>query len=409
MAVSAPASVAGNAAAEVRGSIGRMSPRVLLVTNDFPPKVGGIQVVQEELCARLDPARLAVLASGHPGAARFDASLPYRVRRVRAETLLPGRHLAREVERACDRFEPDVVVFGSALPLGLLHAIPRRRGIPHAVMVYGADVSVPARLPGAHTALRSVLAAADGVVALGPFVAAEVRKACPAMRAPLLEIYPGVDTDRFTPGPASVARRRLGLDADRPTITSVSRLVPRKGMHQLVESAARLRRRFPDLQVAIGGTGRDQRRLVRRIGRLGLGSTVTLLGRVPDDALADLYRAGDVCTMLCHDRWLGMEAEGFGIVFVEAAACARPVVAGRSGGAADAVADGINGAVVDATDPAAVDSALASYLADPALARRHGDAGRERAVTTFRWDVQAPRFAAWLAETFPPGAAVTID
>lgn len=385
-----------------------MSPRVLLVTNDFPPKVGGIQVVQEELCARLDPACLSVLASAHPAAVRFDASLPYHVRRVRAETLLPGRHLARLVDRACDRFEPDVVVFGSALPLGMLRGVPRRRGIPFAVMVYGADVSVPARIPGTRGALRSVLAAADGVVALGPFVAAEVRKACPGLRAPLLEIFPGVDTDRFVPGPAADARRRLGLDAGRPTITSVSRLVPRKGMHLLVDAAARLRRQYPDLQVAIGGTGREHRSLARRIERLGLAPTVTLLGRVPDDALADLYRAGDVCTMLCHDRWLGMEAEGFGIVFVEAAACARPVVAGRSGGAADAVADGINGAVVDATDARAVDAALAAYLADPDLAHRHGEAGRERAVCTFRWDVQAPRFATWLAETFPPGGPVTI-
>lgn len=385
-----------------------MAPRILLVTNDFPPKIGGIQVVQEELCARLDPSRLSVLAAAHPGATTFDAGLPYPVRRVHAETMLPGPRLARTVAAACDRVRPDVLVFGSALPLGMLSAVPRGRAIPYVVMVYGADVSVPARLPAGRQALRRVVAGAAGVVALGPFVAGEVRRVHRDLRVPMLEILPGVDTERFTPGLAEAARARLGLHTGRPTITSVSRLVPRKGMHLLVDATARLRGRFPDLQVAIGGTGREHRVLSRRIHRLGLAGTVKLLGRVPDESLVDLYRAGDVFAMLCHDRWLGMEAEGFGIVFVEAAACGRPVVAGRSGGAADAVADGSNGIVVDAADAVAVDAALSTYLADPALARRHGQAGRDRAVATFRWDVQAPRFAAWMAETFPVAGTDTI-
>lgn len=385
-----------------------MAPRVLLVTNDFPPKVGGIQVVQEELCARLDSALLSVIAADHEGAVAFDATLPYEVQRVPARTLLPTRGLAARVAQACERVKPDVVVFGSALPLGLLRGTVTGRGIPYVVMVYGADVSVPARLPGTRAALKAVLAGAAGVVALGPFVAAEVRRACRGLRGPILQVLPGVDTERFVPGPAAEARGRLGLDRDRPTITSVSRLVPRKGMHLLVDAAARMRRRFPDLQVAIGGSGREYRTLARRVQRRGLGSTVVLLGRVDDADLADLYRAGDVCTMLCHDRWAGLEAEGFGIVFVEAAACGRPVVAGRSGGAGDAVADGINGLVVDATDAAAVDAALGAYLSDPGMAHEHGAAGRDRAVATFRWDVQAPEFARWLAQTFPAGGADTI-
>lgn len=377
-----------------------MAPRVLLVTNDFPPKVGGIQVVQDELCARVDPDRLTVLASAHPDAAAHDEALPYEVRRTKATTMLPDRRVGSEVDALCADLRPDVVVFGSALPLGLLRRPVLRRGIPYVVMVYGADVCVPARLPGTRTALRRVLAGAAGVVALGPFVASEVRRALPGLHAPMLEIFPGVDTDRFVPGPHAAARQHLGLDPARPTITSISRLVPRKGMDLLIEAAVRLRRILPDLQVAIGGTGRESSRLARLIRRLDAGSTVKLLGRVSDEDLPDVYRAGDVCTMLCHDRWRGLEAEGFGIVFVEAAACGRPVVAGRSGGASDAVSDGINGIVVDATDAVAVDAALRGYLDAPGHAAAHGEAGRRRALESFTWDVQAPRFPLWLAETF---------
>jgi len=371
------------------------------VTNDFPPKVGGIQVVQHELFGALDPDRVCVLAADHPDAAAYDATLPFRVERVRAATLLPSPSVARRVGALCDEIHPDVVVFGSALPVSLLRTVVDSRRIPYVTMVYGADVSVPARLMPFSAMLRRVLTGASGIVALGPFVSAEAVRAC-GHRAPppVLEVFPGVDTDRFVPGEAAPARRRLGLDPARPTVTSVSRLVPRKGMHLLVEAAGRLVRDFADLQVVIAGSGREAGRIRRLVEAKRLTGNVRLLGRIDDASLCDLYQAGDVFTMLCHDRWGGLEAEGFGIVFVEAAACGRPVVAGRSGGATDAVADGVTATVVDAVDTAAVAAAVAAYLRDPDLAARHGAAGRARAVETFRWPVQAARFREWIQEFF---------
>ena len=187
-------------------------------------------------------------------------------------------------------------------------------------------------------------------------------------------------------------RARYGL-TDGPLILSLSRLVPRKGMDVLIEAGARLARRIDGLQVAIGGGGRDRRRLETLAERVG--APVTFLGRVPDDDLPLVYGAADVYAMLCRNRWGGLEQEGFGIVFLEAAAAGVPQVAGRSGGAAEAVLDGETGLVVD--DPSDVDSvaaALERLLRDDTLRATMGERGRIRATTEFDYDQLAPRLAA---------------
>jgi phosphatidyl-myo-inositol dimannoside synthase len=235
-------------------------------------------------------------------------------------------------------------------------------------------------------------------VAAGGYPAAEGERA--AGRSLLVTVVPpGVDPERFQPldsEQVAKARARFDLPADGRVVVSLSRLVPRKGMDVLIEAAARLAAERPDLVVAIGGSGRDRRRLERLVARTG--APVRLLGRVPDDDLPDLYGCADVYAMLCRNRWGGLEQEGFGIVFLEAAACGVPQVAGASGGAAEAVVDGGTGLVVDTPrDPAAVARALAVLVDDPERRAAMGAAGRRRVEDELAYDVLAWRLAEVLA------------
>ena len=210
---------------------------------------------------------------------------------------------------------------------------------------------------------------------------------------------PGVDAGAITPLKAAerrAARARLGLPAQGPLVVSVSRLVPRKGMDVLIEAANRLAPSYPDLVVAIGGDGRELPRLRRLAARSP--QSVHVLGRVSDEDRAALLGAADVFVMACRSRWLGLEQEGFGMVFLEAAAAGVPQIAGDSGGASEAVLDGVTGLVVGAPgDPGAVAEALRRLLVDPPGRRRMGRAARTRVQEFFDNDVLASRLAEALA------------
>ncbi|MGE3620426.1 MAG: glycosyltransferase family 4 protein [Acidimicrobiia bacterium] len=377
-----------------------MTGRHLFVTNDFPPKVGGIQTVLWELWRRLDPASFVVLTTPHPDAAAWDRDQPFRIERVEAPVLLPTPGLVRRIDALADEIGAELVVVDPALPLGL---VGPRLARPYAVVVHGAEVTVPGRLPASRSALAHVLRGAALVVACGGYPRVEAERA--AGRAlPTVVVPPGVDPTRFHPlDPAEreAARTRLDLPTDARLVTSVSRLVPRKGMDVLVDAAALLAPARPDLVVAIAGAGRDRARLERRIGRTG--APVRLLGRVAEDDLPDLYGCGDVFAMLCRNRWAGLEQEGFGIVFLEAAAAGVPQVAGRSGGSAEAVAHGTTGYVVDhPSDPTAVAEALARLLDDPERRARMGAAARRRAVEEFDYDRLGARLGQALAAVGTP-------
>ena len=375
--------------------------RHLLVTNDFPPKVGGIQNYLWDLWQRLDPASFVVVtANSDEGAAAFDeeqAARGIRIERVPKSILFfptPGARNA--VLRAVEEHDIDFVLFDPVLPLGVLGP---RLGVPYGVILHGAEVAVPGRLLGTRAALARVLRGARLVVSAGSYPAQEARRAVPDLSATVVEIPPGVDVSAIAPFKAAerrAARSRLGLPERGPLVVSVSRLVPRKGMDVLIEAAARLAPSYPDLVVAIAGDGREHAHL----HRLAAGSpgTVRLLGRVSDEDRAALLGAADVFVMACRNRWLGLEQEGFGIVFLEAAAAGVPQIAGDSGGAADAVLDGVTGLVVPTPDdPGAVAEALRTLLADQALRRRMGRAARKRVEESFDNDVLASRLADALA------------
>lgn len=363
--------------------------RHLLVTNDYPPKVGGIQIYLWELWRRLPADEVTVFTTPHADAAEFDAAQDHRVVRSREPVLLPRPGLAAQVDELADEVGAELVVIDPALPLGWIGPYLRH---PYSVILHGAEVTVPGRLPISRSALRRVVIGADLVIGAGAYPMAEGERA--AGRAlPSIHVPPGVDVERFRPLSADqrvAARRRFGVDDDAQVVLAVSRLVPRKGFDIAIDAAAQLAESHPKLQLIIGGTGRDAKRLQRRADRLD--APVRFLGRFEEEGKPDLYGMADLFTMLCRTRWGGLEQEGFGIVFVEAAAAGVPQVAGASGGAAEAVADGVSGLVInEPTDVSAVAAAWASILDDPARAAEMGRAARERAVAEFSYDLLAER------------------
>ncbi len=373
----------------------------LLVTNDFPPKIGGIQAYLWELWRRLDPDTFTVLtASSHPDAPAFDrrcAEAGIRVERVAGRALLPTPALTRRVRETARRTGASLVVLDPALPLG---ALGPWLGLPYAVVLHGAEVTVPGRLPLARGLLARTLRQSTLVVSAGGYPHAEaVRAARGVPLPPVTVVPPGIDLERFRPlGAAerSEARSRFGLPVDAPLVVGVSRLVPRKGFDVLVDAAVQLRPAFPDLVVVIAGRGRDEGRLAAKVDELG--APLRLVGPVPDEDLPLLVGAADVFCVPCRNRWAGLEQEGFGIVFLEAAAAGVPQVAGASGGTPEAVVDGKTGLVVARpSDSGSVAAALGRLLGDADLRAALGAAARARAEQSFDYDRLAPRLAAALA------------
>jgi phosphatidylinositol alpha-1,6-mannosyltransferase len=362
----------------------------LLVTNDFPPKVGGIQSYLYELWRRLPPDETTVFTTNYAGDKRWDAHRPFRVVRARESQFFPTAALARRIDALAREVRADVIFLDPWLPLGQLG--PRLRAAPYVVVVHGAEVTVPGRIPGTRHLGARVVHGAAGVVAASEYAARELVRAA---RRPIpgVVVPPGVDTGRFRPlDPSERAAVRDGfrIDRDRPMVLGVSRLVPRKGFDVLLRAASEL---DPCVQVAIAGGGRQRPALDALVEKLQLGARARLLGRVPDDALALLYGSADVFAMPCRDRWLGLEAEGFGIVFLEAAACGVPVVAGRSGGSHEAVVDGVTGFVVDGRAADEVGDAVRRLLVDRELREHMGLAARDRAVTEFSYERLVERLA----------------
>jgi phosphatidylinositol alpha-1,6-mannosyltransferase len=373
----------------------------LLVTNDFPPKVGGIQTYLWELWRRLDPSSFVVLtAESAPTTTAFDAEAAaggVRIVRVPRSSLLPTPETTRRVRGLAAECGASMVVLDPALPLGL---IGPHLGLPYAVVLHGAEVTVPARLPAGRQVLGKVLAGASLAVCAGEYPAAEATRAAGGRMPPVVNVPPGVDLERFVPpttADQAQARTIWGFPDNGPLVVSLSRLVPRKGMDVLIDAAAALVPSYPSLVVAIAGTGRDRGRLERRAD--SLGAPVRFLGQVPEADKPALYGAADLFVMACRNRWSGLEQEGFGIVFLEAAACGVPQVAGRSGGAYEAVSDGVTGRVVDEPgDPGQLAGVIRQLLDDDGLRRQMGESSRQRVESSFGYDFLARRLSTALGD-----------
>jgi phosphatidyl-myo-inositol dimannoside synthase len=371
-------------------------PRTLLVTNDYPPRVGGIQRTLEALWRELPPERVSVLAPRWDGAASFDAAAPYTIVREPTRFIWPTPAFAARLDAVVAAHDVEVVLFGDAFPLGLLGPRLARRGTPYLVAAHGFDYWLSV-VPGAHASICYMTSSASRVpVMCSEFIARTVRTAVPR-RVPVSILYPGADLQAFRPDlPTADLRERLGV-GDRPIVVCVSRLVARKGQDVLIEGMTRIRERVPQATLVIVGAGPYEERL-RALSADAPAGSVIFAGQVSEEDLPRYYALGDVFAMPCRTRLGGMEVEGWGNVFIEASACARPIVVGDSGGARETLVHGETGLLVDGADVGQVVDAVSSLLAEPDRARRMGEAGRARVERAHAWPANAARLAGWLRE-----------
>jgi phosphatidylinositol alpha-1,6-mannosyltransferase len=373
-------------------------PKVLIVTNDFPPRAGGIQSFVHALALRLPPGQVVVYAPAWAGAADFDRQQPFPVLRHPTSLMLPVPAVRDRAVRALTEHGCDRVLFGAAAPLGLLAPALRQAGADRIVAVTHGHEAGWAALPGARALLRRIGDSVDVVTYLGEYFRVRLARALsPAATARMARLAPGVDTAAFRRGAGGAAiRDRLGL-AGRPVVVCVSRLVTRKGQDILIRAWPAVRAAGGDPVLLLVGSGPADRRLRQLARQLGVAGSVRFTGQVPAAELPAYYDAGDVFAMPCRTRRGGLDVEGLGIVYLEASATGLPVIAGDSGGAPDAVISGETGYVVPGRSVEALVSRLTQLLTDPAAARAMGEKGLAWVDREWRWELVAGRLEQILA------------
>jgi len=373
-------------------------PKVLVVTNDFPPRAGGIQSFVHALAAGLPAGSVTVYAPAWPGAAGFDAAQPFPVERHPTSLMLPVPSVARRAGQLLRRDGCDTILFGAAAPLGLLAPSLRRAGARRLVAITHGHEAGWAVLPGARSLLRRIGDTTDSLTYLGEYTRVRVARALsPAAAARMTRLTPGVDTSAFRPGAGGAAvRERLGLGG-RPVTVCVSRLVPRKGQDTLIRAWPEVLAAVPDALLLIVGGGRYRAALERLAARAGVAGAVVFTGPVPWPELPAYYDAGDVFAMPCRTRRHGLDVEGLGIVYLEASAAGLPVIGGDSGNAPDAIRAGETGYVVPGRGAAGLVAALVGLLTDPAVARAMGEKGMAWVDQEWRWDLVRQRLQRILA------------
>jgi phosphatidylinositol alpha-1,6-mannosyltransferase len=379
--------------------------KVLIVTNDFPPRSGGIQSFVHALATRLPAGGVVVYAPGWPGAAEFDARQPFPVLRHRRSLMLPLPSTARQASAILAEHDCDTVVFGAAAPLGLLAPALRRAGASRVVALTHGHEAGWAALPGARSLLRKIGDYCDVVTYLGEYFRIRLARAVsrPAA-ARMVRLAPGVDTENFRPGAGGAAiRQRLGIAPQTPVVVCVSRMVPRKGQDTLIRAwpqvLAGVARGGPLPVLLLVGDGPYQPALRRLARRHGVIDSVIFTGQVPWSELPAYYDAGTVFAMPCRTRRFGLDVEGLGIVYLEASATGLPVIGGDSGGAPDAILPGETGYVIAGDDTTELAGRLISLLDDPVGAAGMGEKGLAWVDRDWRWDLVARRFTEIVAGT----------
>lgn len=309
--------------------------RILFVTNDFPTRRGGIETFVLALCQRMDPDGVVVYTASMPGDLEYDARLPFPVYRDPSSTLLPTPAVARRVVAVMRRHDCHRVVFGASAPLGLLGRRLRRAGARRIIaLTHGHEVWW-ARVPITRQLLRRIGDSVDVMTYVSDWCRERIAPALsPEAAARMERLSPGVDTDRFYPGCGGAeVRKRLGIPADAPVVVCTARMVKRKGQDSLVKAWPAVLAEIPDAVLLLVGDGPNRSRVERMARRRGLIDSVIFTGSVPWEEVPAHTDAGDVFAMPCRTRLFGLEAEAFGIVFLEAQACGLPAIIGASGGA----------------------------------------------------------------------------
>jgi len=373
--------------------------RTLIVTNDFPPRTGGIESFVLAMASRLPGDQVVVHTARQPGDAAFDATLPFPVIRDLSRLMVPTPQITRRSVAIARDMGCESVWFGAAAPLALMAGHVRsttqvRRTVATS---HGHEVWW-ARTPGPRAALRRIGETNDVLTYLGSFTRERIGRALtPAARARMVQLTPGVDDQTFHPGvDGGPVRDAHGL-GDRPVVVCVSRLVPRKGQDMLIRALPAVHRAVPDAALLLVGDGPHRGALERLTDDLGLRDAVVFTGARPWAELPPYFAAGDVFAMPTRTRKAGFEVEGLGIVYLEASATGLPVIAGDSGGAPDAVQDGTTGYVVDGRSASEIAGQVSALLLDKPLATAMGAAGRRWVEQEWRWDDLARRLQRLLA------------
>lgn len=366
--------------------------RILLVTNDFPPRVGGIQNYLWSIYSRLDPDDVVVLAPAHPGDRHWDQAQPFEVLRWPGRVYWPTASLKRRITEIARTRSVDAVAFGAMLPMNLIGSSLERPVIVHT---HGFEVAW-ARVPVLVQMLRRIGRNARLMTVVSSYTERFIARAL-GPGTPVELLRTGVDLERFTPGAdGTEVRKRHGLGS-APVVAHVSRLVARKGQDVLIRAMPLVRAEVPDAKALIVGGGPDASRLRRLAASERIEDAIVFAGEVVEEQLAAHYAAGDVFAMPCRSRWANLEVEGLGLVYLEAQACGRPAITGDSGGAPEAVVPGETGFVVRGDDHRALAARLVDLLGDPTRARAMGSAGRAFVEANHRWDDVVARYRRMLA------------
>jgi phosphatidylinositol alpha-1,6-mannosyltransferase len=373
-----------------------VSSPVLFVTNDFGPRAGGIETFVIGLIERRPYGQTIVYTSAQTGSEAYDAAwksdFGVTIIRDRAKILLPTPRVARNLVRIIKESDIQVAAFGAAAPLGLLSGSMKRAGVRKTVaLTHGHEVWWAKVFPF-NLALRKIGTSVDSLTYLGEFTKQAISQSlAKASAEKMVKIAPGIDVDHFSPQDSTQLRRDLKL-VNKRVIVSVGRLVHRKGQDHLIQSMPEILKSVPNAHILMVGQGPYLMHLEKLVKDLNLVDHVSFIGRIQYAQLPQYICAGDIFAMPSRSRFFGLEVEGLGIVYLEASACGLPVIAGSSGGAPDAVLDGVTGLVVNGEDNQEIAAAAIKLLQDVDESKAIGLAGREWIIENWRWQIWSERF-----------------
>jgi phosphatidyl-myo-inositol dimannoside synthase len=373
--------------------------KILCITNDFGPRAGGIETFVIGLIERMPKGSVIVYTSAQTETTSYDRdwleNFGVEVIRDRSKILLPTPRVARAVNKLARDRNIERAFFGAAAPLGILAKGLRRNGVTKIVaLTHGHEVWW-AKLWPFSAAISFIGKHVDHLTYLGDFTRGEISKALSTKaKSAMVKIAPGIDTSHFLPTPSSSElRSQLGL-ADKKVIVSVGRLVHRKGQDILIQALPSILRAHPSAHLLLVGEGPYRSHLEKLATDLNVTRAITFIGRIQYRELPRYICVGDLFVMPSRSRLAGLEVEGLGIVYLEASACGLPVIAGKSGGAPDAVIEGVTGVTVDGTKVSDVAVAVNSMLANPEKSTAMGESGREWIKDKWRWEIWAAEFNA---------------